>query len=718
MGMELAISGRGAVCIVACAASVGFSNPAQAAPRSGEPVSIRGLETAAFADPALGARGIVHALGSELPVANPELALLHTERWDGRSTVRLEQTVGGLPVLGSTVAVRFDEGGHGTTVHAVLFDELVLPPEPELSPEQLVTRALALAQPPDGTAWSEPELVVVPDRQGGRLAYRIALSSDAPLLSERLIIDAADGSLLRREDRLIAARARVYQSNPIHGEPVEVELEELEGDGSVPDGRLAWARSVTSPGDLGSAAHLAASDDSGDFLYQPEEPSRDDPFSEINAYHHVTRASRWFEERHGLELDQAEVYVNYTYGVTYDCANAFYAQDARGTDMLIFGQWQVDYAYDSDVILHEHGHMVNHDRVDLDSGYFQYTDAGWFLGPTLIDEGLADYWSATQQDDSTHADYTSARIGQGRQLDNDHACPGDIYGEAHEDGQVVSGGLWQLREALGAELVDALAFEALGMISTTPTLAELGSVLSALAWERVDAGELGPDDAVLVDEILDERGLTRCGHTLDLRNGEVLDLNLPVFYWLTDWADTCHALQAEDTHLGSYFQLELSTPPASEGRILGIELGLEVLGPDGGTVPVEDVDYDVFVRQGEPVGFDMIDTTDWTLFPYSGSGPLPTGRDYDVWYEDSPGSIIWDGSDADPVPLANDTTYYLAITQMFCTDVVLRVTPQWTLEAVGGEQPGGCGCTAAPRPAMALPLLGALMGLAIRRRRG
>ncbi len=653
------------------------------------------------------------ALGVE-----PELELLRSERWDGRTTVRMQQTVGGLPVLGSTVARRFDASGELMTEHAVLFDDLNPPADPELTREQLIERALEFALAPAGTEWGEPELLVVPDRDGGRLAYRVVLFNTAPLLSERLTIDAVDGSLLRREDRRIPATAMVYESNPIHGEPVEVELEELSGEGAVTEGRLAWSRSVASGGDLDSAEHLAEADASGDFLYEPAEPTRWDPFSEVNAYHHVTRASRWFEEQHGHAFDQAEVYVNYTYGMSYDCPNAFYIQDTQGTDMLVFGQWEVDYAYDSDVILHEHGHLVNHDRVDLDSSYFQYTDQGWYLGPTAIDEGLADYWSATQQDDPTHADYTSARIGQGRHLDNDHACPGDIHGEAHADGQVVSGALWEMREALGAEVVDVMVYEALGMISTAPTLAELASVLSSLAWERVDTGELSHDEAVEVDWILDQRGVSRCGHSLDLRDGETLDLNLVVFYWLIDWAEECHALQEQGTHVGTYFQLELTTPPSSQGEILGLEVNIEAVDPNGEPVAAEDLDYDIFVRQGEPVGFDIEDTTDWTLFPYSGSGPLPTGRDYDAWYEDSPGSILWDGSEADPAPLTNDTTYYLAITQMVCTDTVLRVTPHWELEALPqDEEPGGCGCSAPPTPAGVAALLVALLGVGVRRRR-
>lgn len=526
----------------------------------------------------------------------------------------------------------------------------------------------------------------------------------------QVLVDAHSGDVVREQDLLISAWARAYETSPVHGDPVEVELTDLVGDGSVLDGEYAIARSVTSPGSFGSAEHLALADESGDFLYEPLEPSVEDPFAEVNAYYHVSRAAAHFAGEYGHEYDSPiEVYANYYTSQPNDTANAFYAQDMEGNDLLIFGQYSMDFGYDGDVVIHEFGHLINHDRAPLEMEYFYYDDHGMYVGPSAIDEGMADYWSATLQDSSTHAEYSSGALGMGRDLDNDRTCPGDVIGESHHDGEVIGGTAWEIRGTLGAELADELFYEAMGTLSGRPTLGEFADAVSTVAREQQGFGYLTVEQAASVDDILAARGLIGCGRAVPLSDGVTTDINLDVFYWLFGpaWANECRALQDTDTRFGAYFQLAFTTASAEAGELRSLRFDLDVEAEDG-AIDDSDLDYTVYVRRDEMVTFDMVETESWVLFAYSGSGPMPLALDHDLENGGSPSSLELtpDGE----LAMEPDTTYYLAVSHMTCEAVRLSVTPTLDLiappvgddddddgEDVGDEGGQGCQCTQGDR---------------------
>lgn len=609
--------------------------------------------------------------------AGASLKQLDVQSRGGSTTVRLGQLHEGVPVLDSGAVVRTDARGDVTWSRASLAEGLTAGTRASIAPEQ--ASAAAVGSTPNAET-STPELAILPDANGGALVYVVRVFSEAPLLSLEVLVDAHSGEVVRVRDRIVSAWARVYETSPVHGDPIEVELTDLVGDGTVLEGEYAVAQSITSGNSLGSAEHLAVADEAGDFLYDPIEPSVDDPFAEVNAYYHVTRAAAYFAESFDHEFgSDIEIYTNFFISQPNDCANAYYAQDMMGNDLLIYGQYEMDFGYDGDVVLHEFGHLINHDRAPLTMEYFYYDDHGMYAGPGAIDEGMADYWSASLQDSSTHAEYSSGALGMGRDLDNDFTCPGDVVGESHHDGQVISGAGWEIREALGAELTDDLMYEALGLIGSRPTLGEFAEAVSAIAREKQGYGELTVEQAAAVDDILEGRGLLDCGRSVSLSDGVTTDLTLDTFYWLygVPWLNECRALQDTDTRFGAYFQLAFTTPPASEGELLGLEIDLGVEAEDG-ELQDGNLDYSVYLRRGEMVTFEMVETQNSVLFAYSGSGPMPLAREYDLAFDDSPDTLELtpDGE----VALEPDTTYFLAVSHMTCEAVHLFVTPTVVLE--------------------------------------
>jgi hypothetical protein len=103
------------------------------------------------------------------------------------------------------------------------------------------------------------------------------------------------------------------------------------------------------------------------------------------------------------------------------------------------------------VILHEYGHSIQ----DAQMPGFGATEQGGSMG-----EGFGDYWAADQTAAASgdqgllclaEWDSTSyAPVPSGlRRLDSAKHFPEDIDGEVHDDGEMWSASLWQIRSAVG-----------------------------------------------------------------------------------------------------------------------------------------------------------------------------------------------------------------------------------------------------------------------------
>jgi len=121
-----------------------------------------------------------------------------------------------------------------------------------------------------------------------------------------------------------------------------------------------------------------------------------------------------------------------------------------------------------------------------------------------IDEGVADYFSASLSDDPIVGEFIVAKMNRPwlRNLTEMHHYPEEIVGNVHEDGKIWGCSLWSLHERLGAATADQLVLNSLYYLSPDATfLHGLNALL--LADENTYAGK----NSEIIREVLAERGI-------------------------------------------------------------------------------------------------------------------------------------------------------------------------------------------------------------------
>jgi hypothetical protein len=383
--------------------------------------------------------------------------------------VREAQHIGGVPVLGRGVARAGD----------LLHDYRYAGP--------------AIAHP--GCARGEPAFVVA------SAAVPVCTELErGPALDELArVVRFPDGRLRHVDDLTRHARGRVYDPNPVVASgPSDVELPDLVSTTAL-EGRFARASSCTPVEPACVPAPIAAPDASGDYLFEPADPSFDDPFAEVSAYFHAARATRYFAGAHGFSWPACsapsralDVVANYTReaGVPYD--NAAYVPAAGGEcARVLLGQGARDYAYDGDIVYHE----VSHGVIDALAPFVAFLEDELGIGyePAALSEGYADYFGATIAGDAFPAEYVAETLpvdpAPPAALDEPLSCA-DLVGEPHYDGRVFAAALWSLRAELGAERADALAFRSLALQSESSTIDRAFAILA----QAIDGADLSSEE--------------------------------------------------------------------------------------------------------------------------------------------------------------------------------------------------------------------------------
>jgi len=445
----------------------------------------------------------------------------------GLQTLRFARVASGLGVPGRGVIVRFrgdvvdllvnDYGSEGGVVGEV---------HPASRFRSVATRAMGIVQP----RILEELLVAFDTGTALHAAWRFEVQG---AVSERayVYVDAERGTLLSLQPLVLHGRGNVFDPNPTLAgdETTEVDIRHLTSNRFL-TGRYVRAQSCRPSGVSECVPEQRAmGEGEGDFLYEPEDPAYDDEFSEVNIYFHTDRVAEYFRDVHGLEWTCCEessiidVLANYveTPGRPYE--NAFYSPSScsRGQCALMaFGQGEKDFGYDGDIVYHEYGHAI----VDVTASLapFQIDDYGLGYEPGALNEGIADYFSATIGDDPALADYfgggDSLLGGEGalRNSDNDLVCGDDFFGEVHGDGRIWAGTLWSIREAIGAEKADALAYATLVATPSTATFADSAEILLATA-ESLESFE--PADLEAVQAEVDRRQLEDCARRVNVEVG-------------------------------------------------------------------------------------------------------------------------------------------------------------------------------------------------------
>ncbi|MFH2008290.1 MAG: hypothetical protein ABI333_17025 [bacterium] len=474
------------------------------------------------------AREFVAGFGEILGITpSHTLATAGLRSWSGGQVARYAIQVYGVPVLGHSVAVSLQ----GDRVTAAAGG---LPPLASIDP---ATPALAPADLHQAV-WAETGTTL-----HRVLGLKYLVRGDAAVLvwiaaqyrgpDHRrwvLVIDATTGQVISAGPGQQEARGYVYDPSPaVAPNPALVVLPHLTLDTALVGTYAAAHRCVGPYGDgyatppCSQSQYGASPDGAGDYLLAPVEPSLSDGFAEVQAYYHVSRYNRWLEDRFGFAWQcgwsrRIDVFVNWGFG------NAFYG-DADGDSCpdITLGESGLDFAYDADVIYHELGHGLVSQTAALGCGAAGVCldDLGVNWIPGGLNEGFADYFAMSFTDSPDLGEHIGQLLGGPiRTALNDAVCPWDLQSQVHNDGQILMGAAWELRQALGTDRTDDLMFGALLTLPEDAEYAEAAAALDQAAAELHAAGILDAAELSTVRKVLgpDGRNMAGCRRVVPLDN--------------------------------------------------------------------------------------------------------------------------------------------------------------------------------------------------------
>jgi hypothetical protein len=168
-------------------------------------------------------------------------------------------------------------------------------------------------------------------------------------------------------------------------------------------------------------------------------------FSETMGYYFLDYAQRYIQSLGFATVNNRQQVFRVD---RYTKDNSYYAPS---TQTITYGTGGVDDAEDAEVMWHEYGHSIQDDQVP---GFGSSAEAG------AMGEGFGDYWAGSVgaqlsggfQDDCVAewdaTSYSSTTPLCLRRLDSPKHYPEAIVGEVHDDGEIWSAALWQIRAAL------------------------------------------------------------------------------------------------------------------------------------------------------------------------------------------------------------------------------------------------------------------------------
>lgn len=381
--------------------------------------------------------------------------------------VRGRQYRGKVPVERSSAAVHF-VAGEAVQVEAHSVDLEGRPAADPISSDDAVDAVLSALDVDRLLVPSRPERLLV--RSAGRLVdvWRVPVLSAAPALNATVDVAVADASILRITDEslYVDGSAKVFNPNPIvalKDSSVRQPGESQGLDTDLDSPELTKARVRLPLKDL-DEAELQAGRLSGPWVNVYSEgynsldgnfnfTRSDARFEGTMAYAHIDRVQRYFrslgfKRKKSVNGESQDVIAAPVPG--YD--NSFYQP---GNDVMLLGSGGVDDGEDAEVIIHEYGHAVQDAQVD---NWGQTADGG------AMGEGFGDFLAGAYYarrasrgfQDACVADwdatsYSNANPPCLRRLDENKHYPEDLSPdrEVHDDGEIWSAFLWDLRRSLG-----------------------------------------------------------------------------------------------------------------------------------------------------------------------------------------------------------------------------------------------------------------------------
>jgi hypothetical protein len=445
--------------------------------------------------------------------------------WAG-TAVRFTQEHQGLPVHGAHLVILVDDAGR-----VVLATSSLRTARPALPPLLIDAARAAAAVAALGADAGAARLVWHPVGGDLRPVWLVWGRTMAPFGIWDYLVDATNGQVIGRRTRLMSAKGRVYANSPSEGAGlIDADLPHLTSTTTLTgDYTDTWRGTISSSSYSLVTKERKAVPVNGDYLFDPQEPSFTEPFSEVQLYYHVSTFHQWLADtfqfqrttRGGSQSITTFANVGFSGGGggLGQLDNAFCGDiDGDGHSDLCMGQGSVDYGYDAEVIYHEFTHsMIEEgpvlDGVDIDS-------LGLNMDPMSLNECFADFFSCAFTNDPVLGEYAGEGGGGIRRMTDPSGeflkCRDvPLQGESHDDSMPMARGLWDIRTALGATVGDQLIWAAVHTLSADASFADVSAAILAVAGQRLNATDLAT-----VKAKLDARNLTECPRLFAVANGD------------------------------------------------------------------------------------------------------------------------------------------------------------------------------------------------------
>ena len=385
------------------------------------------------------------------------------------SHVLFQQRHAGKPISGAWLRVDIDAAGHVFNVQNDLIPERLLnegdrdararvtPGTRPLTKAQALAKAFVAAPITRGGTRQvlHAELMYGTQKSKPRLAWKIVIHTTKPQAEWKLYLDAHSGEVLTRCNMLKhkPARGRVFDPNPV----VVLNDTSLTDRSKIPaNAYVDVDLPDVAPGALLDGPYVTTAltrnrvrSTTRKFLYRRGKRG----FKEVMVYFHIDRAQRYLQALGFAGVLDHPISVNVT--AERDDNSAY----SPGTGTLGFGTGGVDDAEDAEIILHEYGHAIQDAQVPgwgevdeamaMGEGFGDYFAASFFaeVKPAVMRPTIGN-WDATF--------YSAEEPPALRRLDSNKKYPKDLTADEHDNGEIWSASLWQLRAAVGRPVADRL----------------------------------------------------------------------------------------------------------------------------------------------------------------------------------------------------------------------------------------------------------------------
>ncbi len=436
------------------------------------------------------AREFMSARAEQLGIANNPTALATTyQRNDGGfAVVRFQQTLDGVPVYGSDIAVSVKPDGEVIFVSSEARPSInpipIRPARNFVDVRKQVVEAFGM---PAARDVLEPKLMIYADAQPTHLVWVYVVRDPQRAGEWEIVADSSSGEILdyRNTEYYVDGTAKVFDPDPLTtatstygsggltdaadadsagltGQLINVTLRDITQSGGVYKLEGPWARCqdwAAPSGGVNDCPTPATPDFST--------TRADQKFEGPNVYFLIDKQMRYLNQTLGVSVVPNSV----AGGVRFD-PHGFNGDDnssfSSGSDQLQFGEGGVDDAEDADVVLHELGHGL-HDWIT--NGGLSQTEG--------LSEGVGDYF-ANSYNRSTghwtpadpqwfwmfhwdgHNEYWSGRVTN---WNIGHTYPGNIGSSIHTQGQYWASCNLVAWVAIGRDAMDKAMLLGLSMTS-------------------------------------------------------------------------------------------------------------------------------------------------------------------------------------------------------------------------------------------------------------